>query len=95
MRSIILAAALLLAAQSHAAREPVRVLVQADNPEQATRIAAECEWLSDGSVSSIGVKSALSKVEDEGRKAGANMVIVRRLSRTEAGVSYFKCKAAE
>jgi hypothetical protein len=50
--------------------------------------------VSDGSVSSIGVKSAISKIEGEGRKAGANTVIVRRSSRTEAGVSYFNCKSS-
>ena len=92
MRPIVLAA-LLLAARSHAA-DRVRVLIQADNPEQAARIQSECEWLSDGSVSSIGVKSAISKIEGEGRKAGANTVIVRRSSRTEAGVSYFNCKSS-
>jgi hypothetical protein len=91
MKSIIFAT-ILVAAQSQAADERVRVLIQADNPEQATRIAAECEWLSDGSVSSIGVKSAISKIEGEGRKAGANTVIVRRSTRMEAAVSYFNCK---
>jgi len=80
----------MLVTQSHAA-DKVRVLIQQDNPEQAARIQSHCTWLSDGSVSSIGVKSAMSKVEDEGRKAGANTVIVRRSSRTEAAVSYFKC----
>lgn len=90
-RSILLATLVMLVTQSHAA-EKVRVLIQQDNPEQAARIQSDCEWLSDGSVSSIGVKSAISKIEGEGRKAGANTVIVRRSSRVEAAVSYFKCK---
>jgi hypothetical protein len=91
MRFFILASLVLLTAHAHAA-DKVRVLIQQDNPDQAARIQADCEWLSDGSVSSIGVKSAISKIEGEGRKAGANTVIVRRSSRTEAAVSYFKCK---
>lgn len=56
--------ALFLATQLHA-QERVRVLIQADNPEVAARIQAECEWLSDGSVSSVGIRSALQKVEEE------------------------------
>ena len=50
-----LVATLLLAFQAQAA-DLVRVLIQEDNPDQAKRIESECEWLSDGSVSSIGVK---------------------------------------
>ena len=91
MRPFIVASLIMLATQSQAA-DKVRVLIQQDNPEQAARIQADCEWLSDGSVTSIGVKSAIQKIEGEGRKAGANTVIVRRSSRVEAAVSYFKCK---
>lgn len=90
MRYFVIAV-LLLVPKAYAA-DPVRVLIQQDNQEQAARIQSDCEWLSDGAVSSIGVKSAMSKVEDEGRKAGADTVIVRRSSRTEAAVSFFKCK---
>src|SRR3954470_11468053 len=86
-------AALLLASQAHAA-DRVRVLMQDDNPDAAKRIESECEWLSDGSVSSIGVKSAVGKVESEGRHAGANTVIVRHSSRTQATVSFYRCKAS-
>jgi hypothetical protein len=90
MKSFIFAT-LILTAQAHAA-DRVRVLIQQDNAEGATRIESECEWLSDGSVTSIGVKSAISKIEGEGRRAGANTVIVRRSSRVEAAVSFYNCK---
>lgn len=91
MRLALFVAVVMIVSWAHA-KDPVRVLIQQDNPDQATRIQSTCEWLSDGSVSSIGVKSAISKVEDEGRKAKANTVIVRRSTRTEAAVSYFNCK---
>ena len=84
-------AILFLAFQAQAA-DRVRVLMQEDNPEGAKRIESECEWLSDGSVSSIGVKSAVGKVESEGRHAGANTVIVRHSTRTQATVSFYRCK---
>ena len=71
MRSIVLAA-LLLAAQSHAA-DRVRVLIQADNPEQAARIQSECEWLRAMAPSARSASNPpISKIEGEGRKAGAN-----------------------
>jgi hypothetical protein len=92
MKSFILVA-LLLAASSHAA-DRVRVLIQKDNPDGAARIESECEWLSDGAVTSIGIKSAIEKVEGEGRRAGANTVIVRRSNRAEAAVSFYSCKQA-
>jgi hypothetical protein len=87
-----LIATVLLAFHANAA-ERVRVLMQEDNPDAAKRIESECEWLSDGSVSSIGVKSAVGKVESEGRKAGANTVIVRHSTRVQAAVSFFRCKS--
>jgi hypothetical protein len=84
-------ATLLLVFQADAA-ERVRVLMQEDNPEGAARIESECEWLSDGAVTSIGVKSAVQKVEKEARRTGANTVIVRRSTRTQAAVSFYRCE---